>query len=829
MKRTALIVLCSALFYQGLFSQNQNDQTAFQRYALFIGSNMGGDGRQQLVYATKDATAMSRVLGEMGGIERKNNILLEDPSVEKINDSFSLLKEEVEKSKRESVRTEFILYYSGHSDEEGILLGDERYDYKELRENIQAMNADVHIAILDSCYSGAFTRLKGGVRRTPFLVDESVDTKGYAYLTSSSENEAAQESDAIEGSFFTHYFLAALRGAADATSQDRKITLNEAYSYASGETLARTENTLAGPQHAMYDMNLTGSGEIVLTDLRTTDASVELKRDISGRLFIRDNNGNLVAEIKKLDGIPLSLALPPGYYSATLQSDDLIYEADLILRRGKNTVIALQDFGIITPEATRVRGPGSSAEPAEGVSETADQDELPSELEEVKTDALKAIEMLQHRLHPDSETKNAVPENAQAPSENDIELVHRYNSISLIPTNFNSSVGIVEHNLSLHLVGSSYRIQGVQLGAINLVDENVHGLQAGSVLNLVGGNVYGFQGSGIFNLSDGEVHGAQCAGVFNLSGSNVNFFQSAGVFNLVNGNVKGFQSAGIFNMTEGDAAGLQGAGIFNMVDGSAHGVQAAGIFNSVSGNTGGLQAAGIYNSVKGTGSGFQIAGIFNSASSFSGTQLSLVNANGRTSGFQGGLVNVGGDTSGVQIGLVNVARNMNGLAFGLINISKNGLHHASSWMDEGEFIYGGYQLGSRPLYTIVYFGGSQKNFDNAPLVSGLGMGAHFEPDPLFLDIDITAKNVSSGETDDEKMANLFNYRYNTVFPYIRATLGLKLGKHLALIGGVGADVHLPGVTVQNELFHSGSYEEFDYSSEMAPAQLYPKWFFGVRF
>jgi uncharacterized caspase-like protein len=93
------------------------------------------------------------------------------------------------------------------------MLGRERFDYKELRDQLKGVNADVQIAILDSCSSGAFNRLKVGMRRSPFLFDESTEAAGHAFLTSSSASEAAQESDEIGGSFFTHYLLIALSGA----------------------------------------------------------------------------------------------------------------------------------------------------------------------------------------------------------------------------------------------------------------------------------------------------------------------------------------------------------------------------------------------------------------------------------------------------------------------------------------------------------------------------------------------------------------------------------------------------------------------------------------
>ena len=58
-------------------------------------------------------------------------------------------------------------------------------------------------------------------------------------MTSSSENEAAQESERLRGSFFTHALLTGVRGAADA-SGDGKVTLGEAYQFAFNETLAQT-------------------------------------------------------------------------------------------------------------------------------------------------------------------------------------------------------------------------------------------------------------------------------------------------------------------------------------------------------------------------------------------------------------------------------------------------------------------------------------------------------------------------------------------------------------------------------------------------------------
>ena len=50
-------------------------------------------------------------------------------------------------------RTEVIFYYSGHSDDVGLLLDGQEYSYLDLRQRIQALGADVRVAIVDSCSS----------------------------------------------------------------------------------------------------------------------------------------------------------------------------------------------------------------------------------------------------------------------------------------------------------------------------------------------------------------------------------------------------------------------------------------------------------------------------------------------------------------------------------------------------------------------------------------------------------------------------------------------------------------------------------------------------
>ena len=104
----------------------------------------------------------------------------------------------------------------------------------------------------------------------------------------------AQESERVRGSFFTHYLSTGLRGAADA-DKNGLVTLQEAYRFAFEETLARTEATLYGAQHAAYDIQLAGVGDLVLTELRRSTAQIILPEDIRGRIYLRDTRGHLLA------------------------------------------------------------------------------------------------------------------------------------------------------------------------------------------------------------------------------------------------------------------------------------------------------------------------------------------------------------------------------------------------------------------------------------------------------------------------------------------------------------------------------------------------------
>ncbi len=336
----------------------KNDTRAtppLRRFAVVIGSNNGGGERERLRYASHDATRFADVLEQLGGVSQTDLSLLSEPDGQELDRTFDALSRRVQSERKRGQRIELVVYYSGHSDETGILIGGGRYDYARLRQRIRAVPADVHIAVLDSCASGSFTRIKGGKRMAPFLRDTSNQVEGFAFLSSSSEDEDAQESDRIGASFFTYYFVAGLRGAAD-RNRDGKITLNEAYQFSYEQTLGRTQNTIHGPQHPAYDMHLSGTGDVVITDLRSTESALVLPSGLRGRVTIVDTNGRVAVELVKEAGEPLSLALPNATYTVHVDNSSGELEATVIVDGAGEVRFSQGDLRPVDPEHTVARG-----------------------------------------------------------------------------------------------------------------------------------------------------------------------------------------------------------------------------------------------------------------------------------------------------------------------------------------------------------------------------------------------------------------------------------------------------------------------------------------
>ncbi|MCP4500500.1 MAG: caspase family protein [Deltaproteobacteria bacterium] len=236
-----------------------------KRLALLVSNHSGGEGLAQLRYAERDATRLQEVLQEVGGFSSDDVVLLRDEESPDFLQALADLERRSQTYQAQGFETVLLVYYSGHAENGMLRMGESKMPMGLLRIHLENSNAQVRLAFIDSCGAGAISE-KGGRKAPPFLfhVDDKLQARGQVIIASSSSDEVSQESDEVQGSFFTHYLVSGMRGDAD-ENKNGKVTLDEAYRYAYRRTVAATSNTRSGAQHPTYDYHIKGAGDVVLT------------------------------------------------------------------------------------------------------------------------------------------------------------------------------------------------------------------------------------------------------------------------------------------------------------------------------------------------------------------------------------------------------------------------------------------------------------------------------------------------------------------------------------------------------------------------------------
>lgn len=725
-----------------------DDNNILYRSALVVGSNTGAANREQLRYAVKDARSFAEVIQNLGGVAKTSCILLENPDALQIKKAIERLRYTTEKSSNTRIRKEILFYYSGHADERGFLLGDEVFDYSLLKTKLNSIDADVRIAIVDACASGNLTREKGGITRPPFLFDASTQMEGHAYLTSSSQDEAAMESDKIKGSFFTNSLVSALRGGADFNT-DGKITLNEAYQFTFNETLKKTEKTITGPQHAGYDIRLKGSGDLVMTDLRAGNSGITIADSLNGNFYIRDDAGALIVEVNKQYSKPMMIGLEAGRYEITLEKGINVFNASLELDENVFSTITENNFAEVKRSESRSRG-------------------VPN----VKQDSV---------------------------SYHNIPV-----AISFVPSLSTSgrSAKINTGFLLGILAGGSDKITGVAASSfVNLIQDESNGLEISGIANLIRGHSRGADIAGIVNSSKGG-QGIQISGIsninYNFTGiqiSGINNFakritgmQISGLINYANGVLNGVQISGLANSSE-SCTGTQIGGIINLCNSTFKGLQISGVGNVIKDTSDAVQIGGIFNYSK-ANSGIKISGVANVSSgmqkmvqisgganisndTFSGIQISTMNYAGNAKGVQVGVCNIQKSGTGLQIGVFNYSRDNDGVIIGFVSIVKKYPPHAQLWVDETGFTNAGIRTGNKHSFSYLGLCVKKENSDVlwAPVY---GFGFRKTLNPSFIGIDIICKTLMRARDWEDGVANMSS---------VRLTSGYSFKEHFTIWGG----------------------------------------------
>lgn len=331
------------------------------RVAIVVGNNAGNPGETPLHYAETDAGKVARVLAELGGVGPDDLFLVQGQGKAAVTDALARAKQRIIAYQADPAnRVVAVFYFSGHSDGQALELGADRLGFAELRGYLAQLGADVRLALVDSCKSGALLATKGGTKGPAFqirLADE-LASSGEALLTSSAADEVALESREIGGSYFTHHFVSGLRGAADA-SGDGLVTLTEAYQYAYAHTIATTGQTVIGPQHPAYDYRLSGQGELVLTELTKPTGAIHLPSGFTRALVIDVARDQVIAELAS--DARTTIAVPPGRYAIRAWQGGVPHAGRFAVSAGEIHQVAWADLpaagGVATASKGRAKAP----------------------------------------------------------------------------------------------------------------------------------------------------------------------------------------------------------------------------------------------------------------------------------------------------------------------------------------------------------------------------------------------------------------------------------------------------------------------------------------
>jgi Caspase domain len=327
------------------------------RYALVIGNDTGDREEQALRYAEHDADRFARTLVDLGGFLPGDVVVLRGGDADAARAALIALNDRIRTAG--PAEAMLVVYYSGHADAEALHLGATDFALAQLEQLVRGSPAAFRLLVVDACRSGALTRVKGGHAADPFPIalGNTLSADGVVFWTASAASEAAQESDEIKGSLFSHFLVSGLAGPADADG-DGTVTTTEAYEYARAATLRASSRTLAGTQHPTFRDELAGRDPIALTHPGTIGVHRAQLRVPDGRdalVLAGSADGPVIAEVGLHDATR-QLNVGAGRYFIRERGETHLLEGTVAIAAGDTHTI--EDRELASVDYIRVAGKG---------------------------------------------------------------------------------------------------------------------------------------------------------------------------------------------------------------------------------------------------------------------------------------------------------------------------------------------------------------------------------------------------------------------------------------------------------------------------------------
>jgi hypothetical protein len=327
-------------------------------YALVVGDNAGGSGQQPLRFAEDDARRVAQVLVELGRYDSSDVRLLLRPDPAHLLSAVDEVAARARADASRGEQSQVLFYFSGHARANAVNLGPDELSLAALRDRLRTVPSTITIVVLDACQSGSFSRVKGAEPAADFSYNSvsGLTQKGLAVMASSTAEELSQESDELKGSYFTHHLVTGLRGAGDSDG-DGRVSLDEAYRYAYRRTLASTARTKVGEQHVTLETDLAGQGEVPVTYPAEAKAQLGLAGPLEARVLVQQRpSGAVMADVQKVPGAAVRLALVAGNYDAVVAQKSGIVECHVTLVDDRPLEIDPRGCSPVAPDATVAKG-----------------------------------------------------------------------------------------------------------------------------------------------------------------------------------------------------------------------------------------------------------------------------------------------------------------------------------------------------------------------------------------------------------------------------------------------------------------------------------------